>query len=296
LLLASGKKKLFNAREIRIHPGRDEKILTSWNPLMIEGMAHAGRVFGRKDWIASARGALTFLRTHMWNPSTGRLLATHKDGKSRLNAYLDDYAFLIKALIEMAQADFLATDIAFAQQLADVLIDQFEDHENGGYFFTSHDHERLIQRPKPGTDNATPSGNGVAAFALQRLAHLTNDHRYAEATQRAFTCFRDEFERHPVGFCSLLMALEESLHPPRLVILAGPAEGLTHFHTSLAVTYLPTSIVLAIANGTGAVTPALARPVTDTVNAYVCEGVTCLAPITDAAKLQDALKMPIVSS
>ena len=293
-LLAAAQSKLFNERETRIRPGRDEKILTSWNALMIEGMAHAGRVFGRADWVMSARRALTFVRHTMWNPATQRLFATHKDGRTHLNAYLDDYAFLLKALIEMMQADFQTEDLAFARQLADVLLDQFEDSFSGGFFFTSHDHELLIQRPKPGHDNATPSGNGIAVLALQRLSHLTNDLRYAEAAERALACFFEQIEDHPSGFGSLLVALAEHLLPPRLVILAGPANALPAFQTALANTYLPTAMVLAIANGTGCLPPALARPASTEVNAYVCQGVTCLAPLTDIAKLQDALKMSIV--
>ena len=293
-LLASAKSKLFAARKTRIHPSRDEKILTSWNAMMIEGMAHAGRVYGRADWVAAARQALAFVRSTMWNPDTQRLLATHKDGKTHLNAYLDDYAFLLKALIELMQTDFQAADLQFALQLADVLLDQFEDRAAGGFFFTSHDHEQLIQRPKPGHDNATPSGNGVAVLALQRLSHLTNDLRYAESAQKALAYFYDQVEDHPSGFGSLLMALEESLLPPRLVILTGPADGLPAYQTALASTYAPTTLVLPIPNARSALPAALARPATVEVNAYVCQGVTCLAPIRNIAELQEKLKIPVV--
>ncbi len=293
-LLASSQSKLFNARETRIRPGRDEKILTSWNALMIEGMAHAGRIFGRSDWVASARSALTFLQHTMWDASAQRLRATHKDGKTHLNAYLDDYAYLLKALIEMMQTDFQTDDLQFAIQIADVLLDQFEDTDNGGFYFTSHDHEKLIQRPKPGHDNATPSGNGIAAFALQRLSHLTNDARYVESARKTLACFFEQMEDQPSGFGSLLMALEEHLLPPRLVILAGPAEKLPPFKTALAGNYVPTTMVLAIANGTHGLPQSLQRPATGEVNAYVCQGVTCLAPLTDIAKLQEAIKMAVL--
>ena len=294
-LLASAQSKLFVERESRIRPGRDEKILTSWNALMIEGMAHAGRVFGRADWVASARRALAFVQHTMWNPGTQRLFATHKDGKTHLNAYLDDYAFLLRALIEMLQADFQTEDLRFARQLAEVLLDQFEDRRSGGFFFTSHDHERLIQRPKPGADNATPSGNGVAAIALQRLAHLTNDLRYAESAKRVIASFFEQMEDQPASFGSLLLALEDQLIPPRIVILSGPDDALGTFQAVLAGTYLPTTISLAIANGTVSLPSALSRPVTAEVNAYLCQGVTCLAPLKDIAKLKDALRMPVVS-
>jgi uncharacterized protein len=262
-LLASAKSKLFAQRETRIRPGRDEKILTSWNAMMIEGMAHAGRVFGRTDWVASARRALAFVESTMWNADTQRLLATHKDGKTHLNAYLDDYAFLLKALIEIMQTDFRPADLRFAQKIADVLLDQFEDLAHGGFFFTSHDHEQLIQRPKPGHDNATPSGNGIAAIALQRLSHLTNDFRYAESAQRALACFYDQMEDHPSGFGSMLMALEECLLSPRLVILAGPADDLSAYQTALASTYMPATLVLPIPNNATSTLPdALVRPAT----------------------------------
>ena len=293
-LLHSAQSKLFAGRGTRVRPGRDDKILTSWNALMIEGMAHAGRVFDRADWLASARRALAFVRHTMWNCATQRLFATHKDGKTHLNAYLDDYAFLLKALLELMQADFHTEDLTFARQLADVLLEQFEDKSRGGFFFTSHDHEQLIQRPKPGHDNATPSGNGIAAWALQRLSHLTSDLRYAEAAERAIHCFYDSIEDHPAGFGSLLMALEECLLPARLVLLAGPAKQLPAYQIALANTYLPSTMVVAIVNHSNSLPPALARPPSEQVNAYVCQGVTCLAPMTGIAKLQDALKMAIV--
>ena len=294
-LLSSAQLKLFTERETRIRPGRDEKILTGWNALMIEGMAHAGRVFGRPDWVASARRALNFVRHVMWNADAQRLFATHKGGKTHLNAYLDDYAFLLKALIEMMQADFQLEDLQFAQQLGDVLLDQFEDRASGGFFFTSHDHEQLIQRPKPGLDNATPSGNGIAALALLRLSHLTNDLRYAEASRKTLAVFFEQIEDHPAAFGSLLIALEEQLLPPRLVILTGPTDGVVAFQHALTNNYLPTTITLVFANGSGGLPTALARPATTVVNAFICQGVTCLAPLTDIAKLQEVLKMSIVS-
>jgi len=172
-LLAAAKAKLYAAREQRVRPGRDEKVLVSWNALAMRGMAHAGRVFGRQDWIDSARRAAAFLRSRMWRD--GRLRATYKDGNAHLNAYLDDYAFLIAALLELLQAQFRGEDLEFAEALADVLLDQYEDREAGGFFFTPSEHEPLIHRPKSGHDNAMASGNGVAAWALNRLAAITGE-------------------------------------------------------------------------------------------------------------------------
>ena len=170
-LLASARSKLFAAREQRVRPGRDDKVLSSWNGLMITGMARAARVMQRRDWLHAAQRAMDFLRATMWRD--GRLLAAYRGGKAHLNAYLDDYAALLQAALELMQAEFRAVDLEFAIQLADALLAGFEDKEDGGFFFTSHDHEALIQRPRSGQDNAVPSGNGIAAWALQRLAAIT---------------------------------------------------------------------------------------------------------------------------
>ena len=293
--LARARGKLLAEREQRIHPGRDEKILVSWNALMIEGMAHAGRILGRAEWIASARRACDFIGATMWKGK--RLLATHKDGKTHLNAYLDDYAYLLKALTELLQADFRAEDVAFAQAIADVLLAQFEDAGRGGFFFTSHDHEPLIQRPKPAFDNATPSGNGVAAFALQRLAHLTGEIRYEQSAWRILACFYAAMDEHPSGHCSLLMALEESINPPRMLILTGTAGALPSWQQALAGDYLPDMMMLAIPDGiSGAreLPAALQHPASPTVNAWLCQGVHCLPPIAEISQLQATLKPPIV--
>jgi uncharacterized protein YyaL (SSP411 family) len=287
-LLASARAKLFAAREKRIRPGRDEKILTSWNALMIGGMAHAARVLGRPDWLASARRALDFIRREMWRD--GKLLATAKDGRAHLDAYLDDHAYLLAALIEVMQADFQAADLAWAREIADVLLEQFVDHEQGGFFFTSHGHEQLIHRPKPGPDNATPSGNAVAALALNRLSFLTGDTRYAEAARRTLALFWPQIERQGAAFGTMLAALEEQLTPPRTIIVTGPREAFGPWREMLDRTYLPASVVLFLDSVHG-LPEAIAKPVGGEVNAYVCEGVTCLAPIGDPGKLQEALQL-----
>ena len=283
-LLASGRKKLFDAREKRVRPGRDEKILVSWNALMIAGMARAAAVFGRDDWLDSARRALAFIRGTMWK--NGRLFATYKDGQAHLNAYLDDYAFLLAALIELLQAEFDRGALAFAEDLADVLLDQFEDKENGGFFFTSHDHERLIHRPKPGYENATPSGNGTAAFALQRLHFLTGESRYALAAERTLSQFHAELSEHPGGHATLLAALEEHQQPTRTVILRGPEGEVDRWRRELARRYAPQTMVIAVGAAATDLPPALAKPAGARVNAWVCEGVSCLAPID---RLEDLL-------
>jgi uncharacterized protein len=290
-LLESAKAKLFAARKKRIHPGRDEKILVSWNALMIQGMAHASRVFGKPEWLASAHRALDFIRTTMWRDDEARLFATHKDGKTHLNAYLDDYAFLLNALLDVMRAEFRLDDLHWAEELADALLDHFEDRGAGGFFFTSHDHEALIQRTKPGHDNATPSGNGISAFALQRLGHLTGDSRYADAAQRALRFFHAQMAQQPTGYASLLAALEESLFPPRVAILRGGPADLLTWRAETRDVFLPSTLMLFIPAGAANLPPVLDKPAgASGVNAWVCEGVTCLPPMGAIADLLATLK------
>jgi uncharacterized protein YyaL (SSP411 family) len=282
-LLQSARGRLFAERNKRVRPGRDEKILTSWNALMIEGMAHAARVFGRDDWHASARGAMDFVTAKMWKQ--GRLLATYKDGRAHLNGYLDDYAFLLAALLEMLQAEFAAGDLQLATALADSLLERFEDRVAGGFFFTSDDHEALILRPKPGADNATPSGNGIAALALTRVGHVLGESRYLQAADKAVRLFFPTMLRQPGGFSTLCTALDEVLEPTRMIVLRGPRDALRPWQQTLSSRYLPDAMTLAIDPAPSGLPEVLNKPVGATVNAYLCRGVICLAPVGDVQAL-----------
>jgi uncharacterized protein YyaL (SSP411 family) len=284
----AARAKLFATRTQRIRPGLDDKILTAWNALMIEGLAHAARICGRTEWLQAARRALEFLKSRRWQDEMprsgyGRLLAT-----DRLPAYLDDYAFLLAAIVEVMQADFHVADLEFACGIADALLARFEDTEGGGFFFTGHDHEALIHRPKTGHDNALPAGNGVAAYALQRLGHLLGEVRYLEAATRTLQTFWPQLQHHPGGCAALVRALEEALTPPAIVILRGPAAGIADWQVRLVAP--PAAIVLGIPNGMTGLPPALAKPETPDVNAWACRGVTCHAPVADFAELQQILK------
>jgi uncharacterized protein YyaL (SSP411 family) len=289
-LLEVARQKLFAERARRVRPGCDEKILTSWNALAIRGMAHAARVFGRDEWLASARRALEFLRSKLWRPADRRLLATYKDGRAHLNAYLDDYAFLLDALIEMLQADFRSVDLAFARDLADTLLERFQDGTAGGFYFTSHDHESLIHRPKPGHDNATPAGSGVAALGLARLGHLVGEPRYLEAAERCIGSLYPAMRHYPGGFASAVTALEELLAPPTLIVLRGPLPQQRPWLQALAPEFRPTTLVLGIDSVTNDLPAALDKPpAPGRVNAYVCRGVTCFAPVSRLDALREAL-------
>jgi uncharacterized protein YyaL (SSP411 family) len=223
----------------------------------------------------------------MWQNQ--RLFATHKDGKTHLNAYLDDHAFLLDALTELMQAEFRPADLAFAQTIANALIERFEDRALGGFFFTSHDHEPLIHRPKPGHDNATPSGNGVAAFALQRLGHVLGEPRYLAAAERTLRLFWPHLNEHASAFASLLSALAEHLDPPQTVVLRGPAQALDPWRKLVQAAYRPHCIALTIANGISGLPQTLSHPDTERVNAWVCHGVNCLPPIGALAELSRVL-------
>jgi hypothetical protein len=286
--LAGGRTKLLAARGERVRPGRDEKVLTSWNALMIRGMAHAARVFGEPEWLASARRAIEFIRRTSWRD--GRLMATYKDGRAHLNAYLDDYAFLLDALLETLQGEFRADDLELARELADVLLARFEDPEAGGFYFVSNDHETLIHRPKQGHDGATPAGNGIAACALQRLGHLTGDTRYLEGARRTLELFYPVLERQPGACVSLATALEEHLAPPQVVILRGAPNEVEGWQRRLGRVYRPALLAIGIHSGAGALPATLDKPAPASgVQAWVCRGVSCLPPIGDFAELERSL-------
>jgi uncharacterized protein YyaL (SSP411 family) len=283
--LNSARNKLFAAREQRVRPGRDEKILGSWNGLMIAGMARAARVFGREDWLRSSQRAMDFVRTNLlWRD--GKLLATCKDGKAHLNAYLDDHAFLLNAALELMQAEFRSSDLDFAVLLADALLERFEDKQNGGFYFTSHDHEALIQRNKTGQDNATPSGNGIAAQALLRLALLTENEGYREAAERCLKLFSPALQQAPSYHCSLCAALAELLTPPGLLVLRGKEAGA--WQATLQRRYLPDVMTIVLSDEMTGLPDALDKPVRGQTVAWLCRGTQCLPSVTN---LEELLKM-----
>ena len=274
--------RLFEARAHRVRPGRDEKVLTSWNGLMIKGMATAGRILGAPELVASAERAVEFIRGTMW--SGGRLHATYKDGRARFNGYLDDYASLADGLLALLESRWSAPDLEFAIALADAMLEHFEDREHGGFFFTADDHERLIHRPKPMTDDSTPSGNGVAATVLGRLGHLLGDTRYLRAAERVIHAARDGLERFPHAHTTLLVALEELLDPPEIVVIRGAPVELEPWRARATAGYAPRRLVLAIPDDESGLPALLAeRAPRGSPVAYVCEGHVCDAPVTEFA-------------
>jgi hypothetical protein len=282
------RARLLSARAQRVPPGRDEKILTGWNGLMIRGMATAARVFGEPAWTASAERALDFIRASLW--TDGRLLATFKDGRARLGAYLDDHAFLLEGVLALLQARWRAEDLAFAIELAEALIGRFEDREQGGFFFTAHDHESLIHRPKPLADESLPAGNGVAARALGALGHLLGEPRYLQAAERTLKAAWPAIQGLPYAHCSLLHALEEHLVPAQTVVLRGRGETLAHWARRCHRDFAPRRLTLAIPDDAVGLPGLLAdRVPRGEAVAYVCEGFVCRQPATTFQELEELL-------
>jgi len=287
--LDAARATLLAVRNERIWPGRDEKILTAWNGLAIAGLAATARALDRPDHVDSAARAVTFLRDHCW--ADGRLLAVHKDGRSRFPAYLDDHAFLAWGLLELLQARWHGPWLAWAIELAETMLVHFEDREAGGFFFTADDHESLILRPKTFGDDATPAGNGIAARLLLRLGFLLGEPRYLDAAERTLRAAWSLLERYPHGHTSLLMALDELTEPPTVVVLRGAADDLAVWRAELDKLYDPRRLVLAVPSDATGLPAALAdkRPQAGSV-AYVCRGTTCSAPLGTLGELVRSLK------
>lgn len=204
--LANIKAQLYAFRAERVPPGLDDKILTSWNGLMLASLAEAARVLKRDDYLAAARRAGEFLLDQMMDEN-GRLYRTHKDGRSKLNGYLEDYANLIDALLEIYQTTFEDSWFAAARQLADVALMRFRA-DDGGFYDTSDDHETLIVRPRNVQDNVTPSGNGMMAKQLLRLAAYTGEARYDVAAREVLRKLSDAMRQYPQAFAESLNAAD----------------------------------------------------------------------------------------
>jgi uncharacterized protein YyaL (SSP411 family) len=278
-LIDAARVTLLRERGKRVPPGRDEKQLTSWNALAIRGLAIAGLALGRDDLIESAGKSADFIRDKMI--VDGRLLASFKDGQARFPAYLDDHAFLLDALLELLQAEWRNSNLELAVQLAELLLEHFYDQETGGFFFTADDHETLMHRPKPLADEAVPSGNGIAAFALQRLGFLLGETRYLDAAENTLRNAWRAIDEYPHGHVSLLAALEEYVDHPEIVIIRGDDEEIRRWRTSAAQIYAPRRLVFAIRTETDGLPGSLAdrKPVANETVAYRCVGSHCSLPL-----------------
>ncbi|MDR2877464.1 MAG: thioredoxin domain-containing protein [Chromatiales bacterium] len=289
-LLSSARARLFEHRAQRVRPGLDDKVLTAWNGLAIRGMAIAARALGDDAMLSCAERAADFVRRELWRDD--RLLVTWKEGRAQLDAYLDDYAFMLDAELELLQTAWRDEDLAFAITLADALIERFEDREHGGFYFTAHDHETLLYRPKTWADDALPAGNAIATRALQRLGHLLGETRYLIAAERALRAAWPQIAQLAYAHNAMLDALEEWLEPPQMVILRAqsvpPREWLRACHAD----YAPARLAFAIPGDAHALPGLLAerKPPQEGTLAYVCTGTTCGLPVKSLDKLKQILR------
>ena len=283
------KTQLYEARKDRPHPIRDEKVLTAWNGLMISAFAKAGMVLGNSVYIDKAVIAARFILTHLYQD--GRLFRSFHDNQARFNAYLEDYAFLMAALLDLYESTHVVFWLDKALELDRVLAEQFEDDELGGFFMTSNDHEQLIAREKPNYDGAVPSGNSVAMLNLLRLGELTGKNGYRKRFQKAFTLFLGSPEKNPVALSEMLLATDFFLGHPKEIVIVTPAdqpEAAGPFLEALQMAFLPNSVLSVVTEGEGQVEHIQRVPIAagkiaqdGNVTAYVCEIGVCQQPTTD---------------
>lgn len=282
--LENARQKLLALRSKRIGPGRDEKILSAWNALMIRGMTRAGRVLYQQDWVDSAAQALDFIRRELWHG--GRLLAVHKDGVSHQTAYLDDHVMLIHALLEMLQTRWNTDHLHWALELAGVLLEHFEDKTAGGFYFTADDQEQLIQRPRIFTDDAMPSGNGIAAQVLLELSHLTGDMFYHEAAEKTLKAAWSGIRQAPHAHASLLLALDTFLTPGDLLIIRAQPRYFAQWRHAAEQKYSLKRSTYLIPAGESNLPKLLAQHQSpDEGSAWLCRGFECLPPVASPEAL-----------
>jgi len=292
--LERARQVLFEARARRLRPGRDEKILAAWNGMLLRALAEAGSVLGRADVLQAATRCAEFLLGQMRRPD-GALLRTWKPGhQARLNGYLEDHANVADGLVALYEATFERRWLAAAVDLADQILARFGDPDAGGFFDTSSDHETLIARPKDIFDNATPSGNAVAADVLLRLSVLVGRPEYRRAAQGVLEVVREPMARYPLGFARSLAALDFFLSEPKEIAVVGaPAAPDTQALLGVVYsTYLPNKVVAGLAPGQRPDLPLLEgrEPRNGHATAYVCAHYVCQAPTTDPAELRAQLE------
>ncbi len=287
-VLERGREKLFVEREKRIKPFRDEKVLTAWNGLMLAAFAEASAIFESADYLEVAKKNADFIIENL--QKDGYLLRTWKDGKAKLNAYLEDYANFADGLTELFQVSGEIKYLNEAKRLADMLITEFWDEESGGFFFTANNHEELIVRKKDFSDNATPSGNSVAADVLLKLAKLTGEEKYERFAVTVLRLVTPQVRRYPNGFGRVLSTLEFYFNPTKEIVILGDSDELK---SEIWREFLPNKVVVLAENAdaNAEIIPLLRdRSLIDgKPTAYVCENFACQKPVTTAEDLREQL-------
>ena len=288
-------KKLYLAREKRIHPLKDDKILTDWNGLMIAAFAKAGDVFNSNDYIQQAEKSAQFILKNLTD-NNGRLLKRYRNGNAGIDAHLDDYAFFIWGLLELYEATFNVTYLTEAVQLSNIMVDEFWDITNGGFFLGSENSEKLIVRAKTGYDGAMPSGNSVAAMNCSKLNRITGETKWAEISDKIFMTFSNEIQKTPSGYASMVNAFLFNIDSPKEIVIVGSSrdDETKKAIKKIKSEYVPSKVIIFkdTDDELNKLSPLAKWTVTqETIDEkttyYICQDFACKVPTTD---LELALK------
>ncbi|MGH7818028.1 MAG: thioredoxin domain-containing protein, partial [Candidatus Binatia bacterium] len=293
-IISDAKHKLFVEREKRIKPFRDEKIITAWNGLMISGLAAAIKISPRSEYIDATDRTIKFIFAKMFRD--GFLLHTYKDGQAKLLGYLDDYAFLAVGLLDVYEALFDRSLLDRARQLTEIMLREFSDEDDGAFFFTGKSHEPLISRAKPIFDASIPSGNAMATQLLLRLHYITGNEDYRQRAEKVLRSYYDAMESQPFGFAHLLCALDFYLAKPKEIVVIGEQQdaGTREFLEGIYSSYLP-NMTLQLAGPDEPlekISPLLEgkTQLNGKPTVYLCQNVTCSAPVTSWSELKPLLE------
>ena len=292
------RTKLFDYREKRIHPYKDDKVLTSWNSLMCAALAIGARVLQNSKYLDAAESSVSFLLENMIMKSDGRLMARFRDGDTAHKGYADDYAFLIWALIELYQTTFKVEYLSKAVELTDSMIQLFWDNENGGFYIYGSDSEKLITRPKEVYDGAIPSANSVAAMNCIRLYHLTGHSRFIQTSEKLFNSFGGSVKASPMGHSFFLSSVLFSISSTKeVVILDNNFDTRNEFINAINKSYNPFTTVIYAAAGdkeTSKVIPFIDsyKTVNGKTSAYICENHACQEPVVDVNSFINQFEKP----
>ncbi len=298
--IKDAQSTLLAARSERPRPHLDDKVLTSWNGLMISAFARAGAILGEEKYSAAAQRSAEFIRAAMWDPESKTLLRRYRRGDAAISGFLDDYAFLIRGLLDLYETLFDTRDLRFAAELAERQLELFEDREQGAFFSTAIEsgEARLLIRMKDDYDGAEPSGNSISALNLLRLERLTGRAEFGDAARRTIQAFATRIQTQPFGVPLMMCALDFSLSAPRQVILAGEKDApeTRAMLQAIRANFAPNrAILLADSSSRGLLAPALPalagmNPIDGKTAAYVCENFVCRLPVTEVAKLVELLQ------
>ena len=282
-------KKLYVAREKRIHPLKDDKILTDWNGLMIAAFAKAGDVFNSDDYIQQAEKSAQFILKNLTD-NNGRLLKRYRNGNAGLDAHLDDYAFFIWGLLELYEATFNVTYLTEAVQLSNIMVEEFWDINNGGFFLGSENSEKLIVRAKTGYDGAMPSGNSVAAMNCSKLNRITGETKWAEISDKIFMTFSNEIQKTPSGYASMVNAFLFNVDSPKEIVIVGSSKDdkTKKAIEKIKSEYVPSKVIIFkdTDDKLNKLSPLAKWTVTqETIDEkttfYICQDFACKIPTTD---------------